>query len=876
MTCAAVRRNRREDIMKRIMFALCVFLFALHVPSAFGATQKYVLDNGMTVLVNEMSLSPMAAIDLAVKTGSANEGKFMASGITHFVEHMLFKGTPKRPLGVIPEEARAMGGYINASTGYDQTDYVLSVPREALPKALDLLSDMLMNPSFDVNELEKERQVILKEMNMVNDKPDQKLDELVYQTVYHVHPYQFRIIGREDVFRALRREDLVEYHQNLYVPNNMIISVAGGVKAEDVLALVKDRCKDVKARSFPLRNVPQEPEQISFRRLEIPYPTDLTRMSMAYQGVALLDKDLYALDVLSMALGQGESSRLYLGLYKKDRLVEGISAGNPTPEDRGFFEISCVMKAQDPEKVIAAVKAMIADIQAKGFLPDELAKVKRQVMAENIYGRQTAEGMADRAAMEEAFTGDPDFSDRYLDGIRGVTNDDIKRVARQYLVERRLSIVILKPKKNEAAAVNAAPAVKGDIEKTVLSNGLVLLLKEDRSLPMVSMSAVFNGGMRQETVELNGLSSLLGSVWTKGAATESADDIQRQFDERGASLSSYTGRNSFVLGMTVLAEDQAFMFDHLEKFMTSPAFPDSEIARDKEQMLTALVARRDSVLETSSRVLVETLFQTHPYRLDSLGTEESLKRVTRAKIMDVFARYIRPDNGVIAVFGDIDKDHVRQELERRLGKLKPGKPELKMFAEDAPVMTRVKELTMDKEQAAVMFAFRGPLISDKDRYALDAAVNVLSSSLGGRLFKRVREELGKSYTVSGRVSPGVDAGMVYFFALTTDEGASKVRSIMEEEFARIRTELVTDKELQDAKTYLISKMARDMQTYDAQAMTRSVDELLGLGYKNVDDEPQRLGAVTREEVRAAARKYLDTAHAAIVVARPAKGAVDGQ
>jgi zinc protease len=862
--------------MKRTIFILFVLVSGFGCSWAYAATQKHVLDNGMTVLVNEMPSSPMAAINLSVKTGSANEGRFMASGITHFVEHMLFKGTPKRPAGVIPEEARAMGGYINASTGYDHTDYVLSVPRAELPKALDLLSDMLMNPSFDPAELEKERQVILKEMNMLNDKPDRKLGELLYQTVYHVHPYQFPIIGREDVFRALRREDLLEYHRSLYVPNNMIISVAGGVGPDDVLSLVREKFKDVKARSFPLRNVPQEPEQIFLRRVEMPYPTDLTRMIMAYQGVALLDKDLYALDVLSMAMGQGASSRLYLELYKKERLVEGISAGNPTPQDRGFFQVSSVMKAQDPDKVIKAVKAMIADVQAKGLLPGELAKIKRQVMADNIYERQTAEGMADKAAMEESFTGDPDFSERYLEGIKAVTNDDIKRVAATYLVDQRLSIVILKPKKDAALAGDAVPVMKSDIEKTVLSNGLTLLLKEDRTLPMVSMSVVFNGGMRQETVELNGLSSLLGSVWIKGAAGVSADDIQRQFDARGASISSYAGRNSFVLGMTVLAEDQLFMFEHLERFMTAPAFPDVEIDRDKEQMRTALVARKDSVLDMSSRALVETLFQTHPYRLDSLGTEESLGRITRAKIMDVFSRYIRPDNGVIAVFGDIDKKQVRRELERRLGKMKPGKPELKIFSEDAPAATRVKELTLDKEQAAVMFAFRGPLIGDSDRYALDAAVNILSSSLGGRLFKRVREELGKSYTVSGRVSPGVDAGMVYFFALTTEEGAAKVRSIMEEEFARIRTELVADKELNDAKAYLISKMARDMQTLGAQAVTRSVDELLGLGYSNADDEPQRLGAVTREDVRAAARKYLDTAHAAIVVSRPGISVVDRQ
>jgi zinc protease len=410
-------------------------------------------------------------------------------------------------------------------------------------------------------------------------------------------------------------------------------------------------------------------------------------------------------------------------------------------------------------------------------------------------------------------------------------------------------------------------SVKGEIEKVVLANGLVLLLKEDHTLPVVSLNAVFNGGLRQESLAQNGISSLVGSVWTKGLPGESADMINRQIEARGASLSAYSGRNSFVMGMTFLSEDLSFMFDHLEKFITDPVFPQEEIDRDKEQMLTALAARKDNVLAMASRQLVETLFMTHPYRLDSLGTEDSLKRITRKDILSEFQKYIRPDNGVIAVFGDIDKGKVRKTLERRFGRLKPGKPSLKMFSEDLPESLRLKEISLDKQQAAVMFGFRGPLITDKDRSAVDVAVNVLCSSLGGRLFKRVREELGKSYAVSGGSAPGVDAGMITFFALTTDEGAAKVRSIMEEEFSKLRTELISDKELADAKIYLISKMARDTQTIAAQSITRAVDELLGLGYQHLDGEAARLSAVTREDVRSAAGKYLDLAHAAFVRTR---------
>jgi zinc protease len=302
--------------------------------------------------------------------------------------------------------------------------------------------------------------------------------------------------------------------------------------------------------------------------------------------------------------------------------------------------------------------------------------------------------------------------------------------------------------------------------------------------------------------------------------------------------------------------------------MTAPSFPEDEIRRDKEQMLTALDARKDNVLQTTARALTEALFLTHPMRLDSLGTPQSLEKIKRADLISVFDRYVRPDNGVISVFGDIDSRKVLAELERRLGRLKSGKPVIPVVSEPAPEALRFRQLSMEKEQAAVMIGFRGPLITDQDRFALDVGVNILSSSLGGRLFKRVREELGKSYALSGAVSPGIDAGTVTFFTLTTPDGAARVRAIMEEEFAKISSEPVAAKELADAKTFLVSRAARDQQTMDAQGMTRAVDELLGLGYANIDAYARNIDAVSSDDVLKAAKRYLDIRHAVVVVTLP--------
>jgi len=853
--------------MRPFLAALILIGTILLSAPSFADNQPYKikLDNGMTVVINELPSSPMVALYAWVNTGSVMEGKYLGSGVTHFVEHMLFKGTARRGPGEIPDEAKAMGGVINASTGYDNTVFTLSVPKENFAKGLDLISDMVQNAAFDPKEVEREREVILKEMHMHNDRPEHKLDDLVGDTVYIVHPYKYPIIGRESLFKAITREDLWDYYRSHYVPNNMVFSVAGGVTVNDVLPQIKKAFENFTMRTKPERVIPQEPEQIASRRIEIEYPTNLTRMTMAYQGIPLLHKDLYALDVLAMALGSGASSRFYQELHEKRQLVESIAASDYTPVDRGYVEITCLIKDQAPDTIIQAVKAMIEDVKKQGLLPGELEKVKRQVMAQNIYGRQSSEDLAYHTAMDEAFTGDASFADKYLAGVRLVTNADIKRVAAEYLDDQRLSVVILKPKvavPPTAATVATAPL---SIEKIVLPNGLVLLLQEDHSLPLLSLNAVINGGTRQEPADLNGLSQLTASVWSKGLKGKTAEQISREVESRGGSFSVGSGFNSFTINISFLAQDLPLAMEYLEEAVKYPTFPQEEINIEKDQMLTALDARKDSILQTGSREMRKTLFLTNPFRLDSLGSEQTLKKISRVDLLGYYDRFLSPNSMIIAVYGDMDKKKIREEILRRFGGIKPVKVALTSVPEDAPQKPRVKQFSMDKEQALVMYGFRAPTIQDKDKYAFEIAVNIMSSSLGGRMFKRIRDELGKAYVLSGGYNPGVDAGMADFYTVTTEENIPKVREIMEAEITSIRNELVTDKELTDAKTYLQSELARSLETISDRAMTSSIDELLGLGYDDYEHYNERTNAVTKEDVRDAVRKYLDLQHDAVIV-----------
>ena len=516
--------------MKRILGSIILTcFFAAVVSAAYGAekdVKRHVLDNGMVVVLKEMPSSPVVSIRPLVKTGSATEGKYLGSGISHFLEHMLFKGTHARDVGRIASEVRALGGRINASTGFDYTVYSLDLPAGDFGKGLHILADMLMNATFDPEEFEKEREVILNEMRMIWDNPKWWLGRLVLENVYTRHPYRYMAIGHEQLLKALTRDDLVDYYGSKYSPNNIIFSAAGNFDSDIALAQITKAFEDFKPRPYIARNLPQEPIPLASRRVESQYPTELTRISMAYQGVSIFDSDMFALDVLAIILGRGRSSLLYQDVVEKKGLATAVSAENFTPEDKGYFAITCVAKEGQAENAIDAIKSQIKNIKAKDINLGQLNKARRQVLSQHIFELETAAGTAYDMAVNEAIFADYDFSRKYVEGVREVSADDIARVANKYLNDKTSTIVILKPESDDKkkAKQKSLPEAQ-ETKKIVLDNGMTIILRQLRSVPTVSIALALEGGLRQETEEKNGLSNLAMWLWTKGTQSRTAQEI---------------------------------------------------------------------------------------------------------------------------------------------------------------------------------------------------------------------------------------------------------------------------------------------------------------------------------------------------------------
>ena len=306
-----------------------------------NSARKWVLPNGLTIIVQEDHSAPVASVQAWCGTGSIDEDAHLGAGMSHILEHMLFKGTKTRPANAIAQAVQDVGGYINAYTSFDRTVYWIDVPKAGVSAALDILTDAMMNSTLPPEEYAKEQEVIRREFAMGFDDPDRVAGQLLFATAYQRHPYRLPVIGLLDVFNQLTQEQVMRYYKSRYVPNNFTFVVVGDVDAQEVQQQLADLFKDYPARSFQPLYIPPEPPQLGLREAHQEFATELTRLSLAWHIPEITHPDVPALDLLSTILGDGRSSRLYRRVREEAGLAFGVSAFSYTPGAPGNARHRC-------------------------------------------------------------------------------------------------------------------------------------------------------------------------------------------------------------------------------------------------------------------------------------------------------------------------------------------------------------------------------------------------------------------------------------------------------------------------------------------------------------------------------------------------------
>ncbi len=847
---------------------------------------RFVLDNGLTVLLQENHSAPVVALNMWVCVGSVYEQEAEA-GISHVYEHMLFKGTRTRGVGEIAQEIEESGGDINAFTSFDHTVYHITLASRFLDTGLAVMADAIQHSSFDPHELCKEQEVVLEEIKRGEDIPSRKLTEALFATSYQCHPYRRPVIGSEQTVKSLTRDHILSFFQTWYVPNNMTLVVTGDFDPAAVLPRIEAAFRDFQSQVLPTLQIPQEPVQRELRMVILADDIQETLLDVAYHIPGVLHKDSYAIDLLSFIIGGGESSRLYQTVKAEQELVHAIYTYPFLPKDPGLLVIGATLAEERWQDALTGILREVERVQRDGVTTAELDRAKRNLESEFIYQRETVQGQASQLGYFEAVLGDLAFESRYLKAITRMTPHDIQRVARTYLTPTNLTVGFFRPladgaqltHERIAQTVAARPPLPRrrrtsravatkHTRKFRLDNGMTLLVRENHAVPLVAMQAVFLGGLWVEDAAHNGVMNFVAEMVTKGTANRRARALAEEIESMAGDVSGFAGRSSFGVAAEVLHRDLGRGLELIADMLRHSTFEPDELEKKRGDLLAALKHEEDDLFQVAFMLCAQNLFPDHPYGLKVLGTSQSVDQLTRDDLLRWYRRYAIPNNLVLAIVGDVEAEAVAHDVTRLFGLWQlapldlPPQGRAVHPAVNGPVVCQ-----RDKEQTHIIVGMRGTSLHHPDRYTLRVLESMLASQ-GGRLFVELREKQSLAYTITARSLEGLDPFLFFVYLATSPEKAGVALDGIKAELLRVREHGVTAQEVERAKHYVVGSYEIELQKNSALAAMLAFDERYGLGYQEVESYAQNILAVTPEMVQRIARTYLTVDQSLVVIVGP--------
>lgn len=833
---------------------------------------RVVLPNGLTLLVKRDSSAALASVQVWVKTGSIHEDTHLGAGLSHYLEHMLFKGTTNRAGRDISATVQAHGGYINAYTTFDRTVYYIDLPSEHAAVAVELLADAVLNSTLPAEEVTKEKEVILREIAMVKDDPDNRLWDTLFATAFREHPYRQPIIGHRDVFSAVNREDLMAYYRARYVPNNLVVVIVGDVDVAAAQAAVEKHFGSAPRVKLAPVLVADEPAQLAPRAEHRFEEVEITRGVLAWPIPGLAHDDAPALDLLATILGHGDSSILWQEVREKTGLVHSIDASSWNPGTVGLFCVSYTCDAAKRDRAVAAIHRTLERVAARGVTPTQLRKAIRQLVVGEINSRKTMSGQAARLGVAEVVVGDLDHSRTFFAQINAASPRTIRDMLRKYLVPGRLTSVSLSPAAAAAKAVEVrtVSASQADFSEIKLPNGTRLLLQPDRRLPNVHLRLLMQGGPLFEEAGKRGATALLATMLTKDTRKRSAADVAHHIEEVGGTFYPFSGNNSVGLAAEVLPPDVGRALQVLEEALLSPAFKPATFALERDAQIAALQQDDDDVVTLTRRRARARFFGAHPLALDAQGDVAGLRALQPADLARLHAGWCVGGNVVLAVAGDFNAAQLVPKLKAFLARVPRGAGQ-KIAADERarrlPAAPGDFVENLPREQAVLVQAFPGPTVNAADFFIGEVA-DELFSGMASRLFERVREEKGLAYFVrSGRVT-GLDAGMFYFLAGTQPGKESEVLAEIDAEIERVRSGQVEAAELARCQARLKAARRQALQTNSARAMQAGLNALQGQPINDWRNYDARIEAVTIADLAAFAARHFGRHQRTQLVVRP--------
>ena len=834
----------------------------------FPATQAstHILPNGLTVILEVDSTAPVISTQAWVETGSIHEGVHLGAGISHLLEHMVFKGTESYDGDAISDTVQAAGGEWNAYTTFDRTVYYIDGPAESTETFLKVLTEMVFKPTFPIGEFEKEKGVIRREIDMGMDDPDDRNGRLLYSTALANDPRKQPVIGHMELFNQLTHEDMVSYHRQRYTTENTFLSISGDFDKQELLKLLEEITASTPRTFTHPAPLSPEPAQLGKRVQRNTFAIPTSKLTLAWQVPSLEHPDAASLDLLSTILGSGRSSRLYQNIREKSDLCHHIGAWSMIPPSLpGLFAVSALV---DHDKRDDLQKAILGEIEklTTADMDQEIHKATRMTLASQFGSLSTASGRASDLASNWHEARNLDYTRDYVEQLTHITTADLQRVAQTHLVTDKLTITSLDPEDStESKHSTSAATGREKMQTRTLDNGLTLIMQRDPRLPTVSITVATLTGLPSETPGNSGINTLLASLMPKGTQTRSAEEIALTMDSMGARFGVSCGNNTTLTSGSCLSPDLEHTLTIIADIIQTPTLPEDSLERERKAMISAIRENAEDPISVAFQKLRPSLFGQHGYGLNSLGTEDSLGSLNREQLIAHHQQYFTATNSVIAIFGDIDLDATAAMVQQQFAHMPRGE------RSETPAQNHLTpashDLHLDKQQAVITVGFTGVSASNPDTYALEL-INDYCCDMAGPLVSKIREELGLAYYVSATQFHGVNTGMFAFYLGTSPDQLDLAKKHLLEEIQTIAAHGIPDDKLESVKTTWLASHALANQKIGSLARLSAIDSLLGFEPDHHLNAPDHIRALTGNDIRKAAKKYLGSSDPVIVTVTP--------
>ena len=875
--------------------------------------RQAVLDNGLRVVTLEDFSCPIVAVHLWYHVGSKDENP-ERQGFAHMFEHMMFRGTDRLGPTDHFDFIRRTGGNCNAYTSFDQTVYVQTLPANQLELALWLEAERMSFLKIDQESFDVERKVVEEERRLGLNRPYGTLFEKLFAEMFRKHPYQWTPIGRIPHLRAAAVQELRDFWTRYYVPNNATLVIVGAVRHDDAQRLAEEYFGWIPRYADPPRVTVREPawdgpRDVSFKEDNAPAPV----VGVVFRSVPLGHPDYYAIQLMTAILGGGQSSRLYRELVAEKELAVAAVAGAFAVEQDGFIAAGAVMTPWGGrlDRVLDAINGHLDKLRNEPVREEELAKARNQALKGLVMENLTVVSKASALGSAAVLEGDVANVNKRLAAIRAVTVADIQRVANHYLdpdkaMKARVQSNLLgslfgrknhpedeapitakpeteapppgRPGLTRPAHFPQTPPVAGLLEfdprlnykSGVLSNGLKVLVVENRELPFVTVQLGLLPGAWTE--DKPGTASMALGMLTRGTGRYTEAQLAEELERLAIDLGGSAGMDSASVSASALTEHTERAVQLLAEVVLFPTFPADEFEKLRKQTLTGLAVSTNEPSYIADREFGRRLFGSHPYARAVSGESADVRALQPADLRAWWTTFARPDLAVLIFAGDIDLDYALAISEESLGGWKAlgPRPEITLPGIPDPGSRRIYLVDRPGVQSQIRVGHLGITRDHPEWFTSRVASSYFGGAFNSRVNETIRVKKGLTYGARGGWDAQRFAGTFQVSTFSkTDSTVAAVQAIFEE-IDRLRSAPPTDKELGDTKTYTLGSFAAGRETPQAVAGQLWQIEAFGLPADYYERYLREVASATADDCVRLAQATVDPDKSVVVIVGPAE------